>query len=49
MRISPVYTTQNLISNPPHISNHPMLEIIETSYTQLRKSDQQTIFRKKMS
>jgi len=26
MRISPVYTPQNIINNPPHITNHPMLE-----------------------
>lgn len=30
MRISPVYTPQNLVINPPHITNHPMLEVINT-------------------
>ena len=30
MRISPVYTPQNLVINPPHITNHPMLEVIST-------------------
>ena len=28
MRISPIYTPQNIISNPPHTTNHPMMEVV---------------------
>lgn len=26
MRISPIYTPQNIINNPPNITNHPLFE-----------------------
>ena len=45
MRISPVYTPQNIVNNPPQITNHPVMEYLN-SHVQEFKSNEKDLFHK---